>query len=241
MSAERAIYDQAAHQKSKPVHLPPLPASARHHIGRGEGAPRENAGTNTPHQLAIYPPEQNCPIDLWLHRCCGTVSGTCDMGNTGIRGASVGSGIMPTMKAAERERRNAQVLQLFLGGASHRTIAKAVGLRSHRSVGNIVQAALGSTTDRRDLLTDEAFAVWQERSERLFCAHWGPALEGNYRSAELCRKILAQHVLVYGLAQEVSLAVTRADVVEIEREPDLDDEGLDVLARMRRDRARAYG
>ena len=142
------------------------------------------------------------------------------------------------MKAAERERRNAQVLQLFLGGASHRTIAKAVGLRSHRSVGNIVQAALGSTTERRDLLTDEAFAVWQERSERLFCAHWGRALEGNYRSAELCRKMLAQHVLVYGLAQEVSSAGTRADVVEVEPAED-DDGDLDVLARMRRDRARA--
>ena len=148
---------------------------------------------------------------------------------------------MPTMKAAERERRNAQVLQLFLGGASHRTIARAVGLRSHRSVGNIVQAALGSTTDRRDLLTDEAFAVWQERSERLFCANWGPALEGNHRSAELCRKMLAQHVLVYGLAHQVPLAGTRADAVEIDPEPDPDDdEGLDVLARMRRDRARPY-
>ena len=144
------------------------------------------------------------------------------------------------MKAAERERRNAQVLQLFLGGASHRTIARAVGLRSHRTVGSIVQAALGSTTDRRELLTDEAFAVWQERSERLFCAHWGPALDGNHRSAELCRKILAQQVLVYGLAQEISLAGTRADVVEVDPEPDPDeDEDLDVLERMRRDRASA--
>ncbi len=146
------------------------------------------------------------------------------------------------MKAVERERRNAQVLQLFLGGASHRTIARVVGLRSHRSVGNIVQAALGSTTDRRELLTDEAFAVWQERSERLLRAHWDRALEGNHRSAELCRKILAQHVLVYRLQQEVSVAGTRPDAVEVEPEPDpVDDEGLDVLERMRRDRARAYG
>jgi hypothetical protein len=143
------------------------------------------------------------------------------------------------MKAADRERRDAQVVHLFLGGASYRSIAAAVGLRSPQSVGNIVQRALGSSSLRRELLTDEAFAVWQERSERLFRAHWGPALEGNHRSAELCRKILAQHVLVYGLAQEVSLGGTQADVVEVEREPDLDDEGLDVLARMRRDRA--YG
>jgi hypothetical protein len=140
------------------------------------------------------------------------------------------------MKAVERERRNGQVLQLFLGGASHRMIARAVGLRSHRSVGNIVQAALGSTTDRRELLSDEAFAVWQERSERLLRAHWGAALEGNHRSAELCRKILAQHVLVYGLAQDVSVAGTQRDVVEVEPEP-ADDEGLDVLEQLRRARA----
>lgn len=143
---------------------------------------------------------------------------------------------MPTMKAAERERRNAQVLQLFLGGASHRTIAKAVGLRSHRSVGNIVQAALGSTTDRRDPLTDEALAVWQERSERLFCAHWGRALEGNHRSAELCRKLLGQQAQVYGLAQEVALAArTPTGVVAVEPvEPEMDE-----LARLRAARAGA--
>jgi hypothetical protein len=146
------------------------------------------------------------------------------------------------VKAADRERRDAQVVRLFLGGASYRSIAGAVGLRSPQSVGNIVARALDGSQQRRDLLTDEAFAVWQERSERLLQAHWGPALDGNHRSAELCRKILAQHVLVYGLAQEVSLAGTRADAVEVdpERDPD-DDEGLDVLERMRRDRARAYG
>ena len=144
------------------------------------------------------------------------------------------------MKAADRERRDAQVVQLFLGGTSYRSIAGAVGLRSPQSVGNIVRRALGSSSQRRELLTDEAFAVWQERSERLLRAHWGPALDGNYRSAELCRKILAQHVLVYGMAQEGSLAGTRADVVEPEPEPTEDDDGdLDLLARMRRDRARA--
>jgi hypothetical protein len=53
----------------------------------------------------------------------------------------------------------------------------------------------------------------------------------------LCRKILAQHVLVYGLAQEVSLAGTGADAMEVEPGSELDGEGLYVLARMRRDRA----
>ena len=143
------------------------------------------------------------------------------------------------MKAVDRERRDVQVVRLFLGGASYRAIAGAVGLRSPQSVGNIVARALAGSCQRRDLLTDQAFAIWQERTERLLCAHWGPALEGNHRSAELCRKILGQHVLVYGLAEQVSLAGTRTDAVEVAPEPDLDEEGLDVLARMRADRARA--
>lgn len=144
------------------------------------------------------------------------------------------------MKAVDRERRNAQVVRLFLSGATYRSIANAVGLRSPQSVCNIVQRAMADSSQRRELLTDEAFAVWQERSERLLWAHWGAALEGNHRSAELCRKILAQHILVYGLAQGVSLASTRTDAMEVEPGPQPDDEGLDVLARMRRDRLRAY-
>jgi hypothetical protein len=140
------------------------------------------------------------------------------------------------MKAADRERRDVQVARLFLGGASYRSIAGAVGLRSPQSVGNIVARALAGSSVRRELLTDEAFAVWQERSERLLCAHWGPALEGNHRSAELCRKILAQHVLVYDLTQEVSLAGgTPTGVVEVEPdEPDMDE-----LMRLRAKRAGA--
>ena len=141
------------------------------------------------------------------------------------------------MKAVERERRNAQVLQLFLGGASHRVIARTVGLRSHRTVGNIISAALASAKDRRDLLTDESYAVWQERTEQLFCAHWHSALELDYKSAEICRKILAAQALVYGLTHNAdSVAGTRADAVEVEPEPD--DEGLNELERLRRNRAR---
>jgi hypothetical protein len=113
-----------------------------------------------------------------------------------------------------------------------------VGLRSHRSVGNIVQAALGSSSQRRELLTDEAFAVWQERTERLLRAHWGPALEGNYRSADLCRKLLGQQAQVYGLTQEVSFAVgTPTGVVEVEP----DDPEMDELAELRAARVRTYG
>lgn len=78
--------------------------------------------------------------------------------------------------------------------------------------------------------------MWQERSERLLRAPWGPALEGNYRSAELCRNLLGQQAQVYGLSQDVSLvAGTPAGVVEVEPdEPDMDE-----LARLRAKRAGA--
>ena len=143
------------------------------------------------------------------------------------------------MKAAERERRDAQVVQLFLGGGSYRSIARAVGLRSPQSVGNIVARALAGSSQRRDLLTDEAFAVWQERSERLLRAHWGPALEGNHRSAELCRKLLAHQATVYGLGQGGSLPPgTRTDDVE---EPEPNEADMDELAKLRAARARANG
>ncbi|MDR3656935.1 MAG: hypothetical protein P4L48_15120 [Mycobacterium sp.] len=108
--------------------------------------------------------------------------------------------------AGERARRDARVVRLFLAGLSYRDIGAVVGLRSPTSVGNIVARELAASAERRGLLTDEAFAVYQERSERLFRAHWGRALDGNHRSAELCRKLLGQHAQIYGLAKEVSLA-----------------------------------
>jgi len=130
------------------------------------------------------------------------------------------------------------VVKLFLAAASYRDIAAVVGLRSPQSVGNIVARELSGSAPRRDLLTDEAFAVGQERSERLFEAHWARALEGNYRSAEVCRKILGHQATVYGVGCDGALpAGTRADAVE----PEPDDGELDELAKLRAARAQAYG
>jgi hypothetical protein len=138
--------------------------------------------------------------------------------------------------AGDRARRDARVVRLFLAGLSYRDIGAVVGLRSPQSVGNIVQRELADSAARRGLLTDEAFAVWQERSERLLRAHWGRALDGNHRSAELCRKLLGQQAQVYGLAQEVALAGgTPTGAVEVEPE----DSDMDELARLRAKRAGA--
>lgn len=103
------------------------------------------------------------------------------------------------MKAAEREQRNATALQLFVAGASYRQIGASIGLRSVSQVHAIVQRELAAAAQRRSLLTDEALAVYQERQERLFQAHWAPALKGDHRSAEICRRLLDQSARLHGL------------------------------------------
>jgi len=113
------------------------------------------------------------------------------------------------VKAAAREERNARILQLFVGGATYRQILRQMqleevekdkpqgwGLRSVGAIHKVVQLELAASAQRRALLSDEAFAMQQERTERLFSAHWPIALDpkkpGSHRSAEICRRILAQ-------------------------------------------------
>lgn len=113
------------------------------------------------------------------------------------------------MKAAEREERNARALALFVGGATYRQIALTIGLRSTSAAHTIVQNALSESAQRRALLSDEALSIHQERQERLLLAHWtrglggtdaqGNVREPDHRSAEICRRILAQQARLYGL------------------------------------------
>lgn len=103
------------------------------------------------------------------------------------------------MNAADRAERDQKILQLFLAGATYRSIGAAVGLRSTQSIHQIIQREMSSAARRRALLTDEALAVYQERVEALFRAHWGPALRGDHRSAEICRRLLGQQASLYGL------------------------------------------
>jgi hypothetical protein len=108
----------------------------------------------------------------------------------------------PRLSRAERERRDEKVLRLFLTGLTYREIGAAVGLRSVSGVHRVVQRELAAGARRRGVLTEDAFDVWQERTEALFQVHWERALDGDYRSAELCRKLLAQQARVYGLGAD---------------------------------------
>jgi hypothetical protein len=144
------------------------------------------------------------------------------------------------MKVAERELRDAQVLELFYAGESYRAIAEAVGLRSKTSVGNIVEKALAATGDRRELLSDEARSVWLERFEQLWGANWPQAQKGDRYAASECRRLLGLWSSVFGLSRKpVTLADTGRLEVENVDPPERDDDlaGMDELARLRYERA----
>lgn len=124
---------------------------------------------------------------------------------------------------------------MFAEGASYREIGAAVGLRSVSGVHRIVQRELAAGARRRDVLTDDAFALWQERQETLLRAHWDRATSENpdHRSAELCRKLLANQARVYGLGQDLGQPLPAATPVL----PDQDDDDDD-LSRLRAKRNR---
>lgn len=132
---------------------------------------------------------------------------------------------------AERERRDDAVMKLFLAGLSYREIGAAVGLRSVSGVHRIVKRELAAGASRRDLLTDETFAIWQERTESLLRAHWERAIGGDHRSAELCRKLLAQQARIYNVG--VDATPLPAPTAAAPAADDLDDEQPDELARLR--------
>jgi hypothetical protein len=111
----------------------------------------------------------------------------------------------------EREERDQRILQLFLAGATYRQIAAAVDLSSTQSVHEIVRRELSEAGRRRSVLLEEAKSIYQERSEALFKAHWGAALRGDHKSAEICRRLLDQQARLFGIA---------APEPEVEDEPD---------------------
>lgn len=129
------------------------------------------------------------------------------------------------MNRAQSAERNEQCFRLFLAGSTYAQIAKAVGLKSTGHVHQIVKRQLYDTRVRRNLLTDQALAIHQERQERLLQAFWVEALKGDQRSAEICAKILDQQCRVYGLLKSTPAG-----------EKTMEDDTFDELARRRASR-----
>lgn len=125
-------------------------------------------------------------------------------------------------------------MRMFVAGATYAVIGKAVGLTQKR-VDQIVTRELAASARRRMLLSDEALAVHTERTERLFQAHWGPALKGDHRSADICRKMLDSNARLQGLYAD-QLPSLPAPTSTSGVNADEDEEPADELERLRRAR-----
>lgn len=91
------------------------------------------------------------------------------------------------MNRAERQSR---ALEMFIAGATYRQISDRLEM-TEAAVEKAVQKAMaGAAARRRELLADEATAVFAERTEALFRAHYPAALRGDHRSAQICLSIL---------------------------------------------------
>ncbi|URM86452.1 RNaseE [Mycobacterium phage Hilltopfarm] len=102
------------------------------------------------------------------------------------------------MNRVERARRDAKVLRLHIAGATYRQIAEACDI----SVGmadKIVKRELAKAAARRDLLADQALAMFLERSESLFKAHYPKAMKGDYKAAVICDRIMARQARLFGV------------------------------------------
>lgn len=136
------------------------------------------------------------------------------------------------MNAAGRAERDASVLRLFMAGATYAQIAAAVKM-TQRRVDQIVKRELSNAAQRRTLLSDEALAIHTERTERLFQAHWGKALNGDHRSADICRKLLVDNARLSGFYAD-RLPDLPAPTGPLERDDDEAEPGpQDELSKLR--------
>jgi hypothetical protein len=138
---------------------------------------------------------------------------------------------VPRLKAAERERRDALVFQMFLSGISYRAIGKHERVQlSCRGVDLAVKRQLAASAQRRAVLTDEAVSVHTERLESLFAAAYGDALRGNHRAGEQARRLLDSIGRLHGLVSGAERPPAEPPLAD---DPEVDEDGMDELQRYR--------
>lgn len=110
------------------------------------------------------------------------------------------------MSKAEREARDALVLQMFIAGWPYRRI----GADSHINlsavmVHKVVKREMAKGAARREFLGDTAYQVHTERLEAIYAANYATAVNQKANAAErikageLCRRLLDQLGKLHGL------------------------------------------
>ena len=104
----------------------------------------------------------------------------------------------------EREERDDQILRLFLGGWSERSIARHPRVMlSPGRVHTIIVQQLEIAGERFGLISEKALIVYSERLEALIRAIWQRAYgEQDPKAIEVARRLLEQQSRLYQLSEE---------------------------------------
>lgn len=121
-----------------------------------------------------------------------------------------------------RARRDIRVLNLFIAGSTYKQIGDHPEIDlSPAQVHRIVQRELAKAAKRRDLVADQALAMFIERSEALLKAHWRRALRGDYKSSVIVDRQLARQARLFNLVDGAGNGTGAGEPPE---EPEADDE-----------------
>lgn len=101
----------------------------------------------------------------------------------------------------ERERRNHKIYALFLAGHSEREIGRSVNLTGQR-VHQILRNELKNDARHRQLVTDEALALYSQRLDFLLRATWPKVVQQDLKAIETARRVLEQIGRLYDIEEE---------------------------------------
>ena len=101
----------------------------------------------------------------------------------------------------ERERRNHKIYALFLAGHSEREIGRSVNLTGQR-VHQILRNELKNDARHRQLVTDEAMALYSQRLDFLLRAAWPKVVQQDLKAIETARRVPEQIGRLYDIEEE---------------------------------------
>ena len=117
---------------------------------------------------------------------------------------------MATAKAIAAYR-GARALELSLAGVDQSQIARELGYRSSGAVSK----ALWRTINRRAAAgVDEYRALELERLDALQSAHWGKALDGDTKAAEVVLSVIDKRIKLLGLDRMADSSHAPGEVVD---------------------------
>lgn len=117
---------------------------------------------------------------------------------------------MPASKAqqADTAKRRAQLIALKLAGMDFETIADRLGYSEAGSARKDFWRAVKANRLEEKEAVENLREVQGQRIERLLAAVWPTALKGDLKAVETSRRLIAEYIRLYGVAEPVRTEVS---------------------------------